>query len=194
MRDLLVALACLPVLQGCEQVRALPLFQTRSTLPPPMPALTMGPWLLDPQAGRITVAWVTADPSVGRVWYGTTEPDRLATEEGKPTTEHRVVLLSLQPATQYRYRIEGATETPLFTSAPEVGAEGPFTVLVYGDNRSNNGDHALVARAAAGERAQLALHTGDMVVNANDTALWNSIFTASEWPIRTGTRAVVGDT
>ena len=95
-------------------------------------------------------------------------PDRLATEEGKPTTEHRVILPSLQPATQYRYRIEGATETPLFTSAPEVGTEGPFTVLVYGDNRSNNGDHALVARAAAGERAQLALHTGDMVVNANE--------------------------
>ncbi|HEU0091823.1 MAG TPA: metallophosphoesterase, partial [Vicinamibacteria bacterium] len=37
-------------------------------------------------------------------------------------------------------------------------------------------DHALVARAAAAEGARLALHTGDMVVNAADDQLWDRWF------------------
>jgi hypothetical protein len=87
-----------------------------------------------------------------------------------------VTLKNLQPSTQYKYRIEGGAEESFFTTAPEPGAEGPFDVLVYGDNRSNNGDHALVARAAAAERVPLALHTGDMVVNAKDDDLWRIWF------------------
>ncbi len=177
MRGPLPALACLLPLLGCDKLRAMPGFQQHSTLPPPgPPAVTMGPWLLDPLQGQVTVAFLTAQPSVGRVWYGTPQPDRLASEQGPPVTEHRVVLPSLQPSTQYRYRIEGAADSFWFTSAPEVGAEGPISVLVYGDNRSNNGDHALVARAAAAEPVQLALHTGDMVVNAGDAELWRVWF------------------
>ncbi len=51
-----------------------------------------------------------------------------------------------------------------------------FSVLVYGDNRTNSGDHSLVVRAAAAERAPLALHTGDMVVDAKDPVLWRQWF------------------
>jgi len=87
-----------------------------------------------------------------------------------------VALSSLQPGTQYRYRIEGADESWVFTSAPEPGAETPINVLVYGDNRTNSGDHALVIRAATAEHAQLALHTGDMVVDARDNDLWRIWF------------------
>jgi hypothetical protein len=136
----------------------------------------MGPWLLDPGAETMTVAWVTEVPSVGRIWYGTSATDRLATEPGQPVSDHRVVLASLRPQTQYRYRIEGSDAPFVFTTAPEPGAEGPVEVLVYGDNRTNNGDHALVARAAAGEHAQLALHTGDMVIEAADKNLWRTWF------------------
>ncbi|MGZ6142777.1 MAG: metallophosphoesterase family protein, partial [Myxococcales bacterium] len=93
-----------------------------------------------------------------------------------PTTEHRVTLAALQPQTQYRYRIEGSDDVSLFTSAPAPDGEGPVEVLVYGDNRTNSGDHALVVRAAAAEHAQLALHTGDMVVNAKDPELWRTWF------------------
>ena len=168
------ALAALVALAGCDRIPGLQQRPAAAAVLPP--ALSMGPWLLDPQAGRITVAWVTAQPSVGRVWYGTSQPDRLATEEGGPVTDHRVTLASLQPATQVRYRIEGADQAYVFTTAPEPTAENPIEVLVYGDNRTNNGDHALVARAAAAEHAQLALHTGDMVVNAKDPDLWRVWF------------------
>ena len=52
------------------------------------------------------------------------EPDRLATEEGQASTDHRVVLPSLPPGTQVRYRVEGGTEIGWFTSAPKQGGEG----------------------------------------------------------------------
>jgi hypothetical protein len=136
----------------------------------------MGPWLLEPQPGRITVAWTTLEPSVGRVWYGTSEPDHLATEEAPPVTDHRVVLQPLQPAIQYLYRVEGGYDTSWFTSAPSLAAEGPVHVLVHGNNRANGGDHALVARAAVAERTQLLLHTGDMVQSAREESVWRAWF------------------
>jgi hypothetical protein len=170
-------LALLLVALGCDKLRTLPGFELAPIVPPPPAAVVAtGPWLLDPLPGQVTVAWTTREPAAGRVWFGTREPDHLASEEGQPVKEHRVVLRPLEPSTQYRYRVEGGNETAWFTSAPKPGAEGPIQVLVYGVNRSNNGDHALVARAAAAERSQLALHTGDMVVNAAEEPLWQVWF------------------
>ncbi len=167
------ALAALAALAACD---SLPGLARRVAAPPGPPPLTMGPWLLDPGAATMTVAWTTEVPSAGRLWYGTSAPDHLAIEPGAGSTDHRVVLASLSPQTQYRYRIEGADASSVFTTAPEPGQEGPIQVLVYGDNRSNSGDHALVARAAAAEHVQLALHTGDMVVNAREPDLWRTWF------------------
>src|SRR3954467_8821801 len=97
----------LALLTGCDKVRALPGVQPKSAHEPEPPkALAMGPWLLDPGATEMTVCWVTDEPSLGRVWYGTTEADRLAIEEGQPVTDHRVKLHGLQAATQYRYSVE----------------------------------------------------------------------------------------
>ena len=171
------ALALLLVLVGCDKLRALPGFEPAPAPPPPSVPVAMGPWLIEPLPGRVTVAWTTLEASLGRVWYGTAETDRLAMEEGgAPVTDHRVVLLSLQPSTQYRYRVEGGHETSWFTSAPQPDGEGPIRVVVYGDNRTNGGDHALVARAAAAERPQLALHTGNMVASARENSLWRVWF------------------
>src|SRR5258706_8614244 len=109
------ALAALVALAGCDRIPGFPQRPAAAaTLPP---ALSMGPWLLDPQAGRITVAWVTAQPSVGRVWDGTSQPDPLATEEGGPVTHHRGTLASLPPATPIPCRIAGAEQAPGLTTA-----------------------------------------------------------------------------
>jgi hypothetical protein len=170
------AIALLLVLSGCDKLRAFPGFEPARAVPPPAPpALALGPWLLEPRQGQVTVAWTTREPSVGRVWYGARDPDRLATE-GSTSTDHRVVLPSLQPSTQYHYRVEGGSDVHWFSSAPAQGAEGPIHVVVYGGNHTNSGDHALVLRAAAAERPQLALHTGNMVSNAREEQLWRIWF------------------
>src|SRR2546421_8673526 len=162
---------------GCDKLRATPGLEPAPPVRPPrVPPVAIGPWLLDPVPGQITVAWTTLKPTVGRVWYGTGEPVRLATEAGQAVTDHRVVIQGLQPETQYKYRVEGSQETAWFTSAPKAGAEGPIQVLIYGGNVTNHGDHALVARAAAAERPQLVLHTGDMVASAREESLWKVWF------------------
>src|SRR5690349_12701546 len=170
------ALLLLLGLMGCDKLRSLPGLAPPPAPEPPAAAVALGPWLLEPLPGQMTVAWTTLTPSVGRVWYGTREPDHLATEQGQPVTDHRLVLPSLQPQTQYRYRVEGGTEVAWFTSAPKAAGEGPIHELLYGGNRTNNGDHALVARAAAAERAQLVLHTGGMVASAGEEWLWKVWF------------------
>ena len=164
------ALAALIALGACDRLPGL----ARSGALTRGPPVAMGPWLLDPGAQTMTVSWASDTPSVGRVWYGTGAADHLATEPGAPALDHRVVLGLLSPQTQYRYRIDGSDDSSIFTTAPEPGGDGPVEVLVYGDNRSNSGDHALVARAAAAEHAQVALHTGDMVVDAKEGDLWRT--------------------
>ena len=162
---------------GCDGLRLLPGFEPEPAAPQPQPpAVATGPWLLALPRGGVTVAWTTQKPGLGRVWYGTREPDRLASETGEPVLEHRVALGALQPATRYRYRVEGEVGDAWFESPPAPASEGPVRVLVYGDNRGNNGDHALLARAAASERAQLLLHTGGMVETPREEAPWRAWF------------------
>src|SRR5438270_1835456 len=139
MRSVVAAL-CL-ALCGCDSVHAL--FAPRARRAPASPGGAMGPWLLGPAAGEMTVAWTTAEPVKGRVWY---LEDRLA-QEDTARTDHRVTLRSLPLDAVVRYRIEASPPVAgTFRTAPTT-PHSPFRVLVYGDNRTNNGDHALVARA-----------------------------------------------
>ncbi len=164
-----VAAALCLALCGCDSVNAL--FSPRTRASPGLAGVAMGPWLLDPGATEVTVVWTTAEPVKGRVWY---LDDRLAQEEGA-RTDHRVTLRSLPQDAEVRYRIDASPPIAgSFRTAPT--ATSPFRVVVYGDNRTNGGDHALVARAAAAEGARLLLHTGDMVVNAADEQLWERWF------------------
>jgi hypothetical protein len=166
MRSVAAAL-CL-ALCACDSVHAL--FAPR---PPTAaaPELARGPWLLDPAPGEVTVAWTTAQPVKGRVSY---LEGRLA-EEDAPRTDHRVRLRSLPHDGEVRYRVEASPPVlGTFRAAPDASSR--FRVVVYGNNRTNSGDHALVARAAADEGARLLLHTGDMVVNAADEQLWERWF------------------
>ena len=146
-----------------------------------MPAVALGPWVLFPGPTQATVAWTTVDPVAGEVHYGTTDALGQSAREPSPRTEHRVTLTELTPLTRYSYRVDAAVPARgSFSTAPDafVGGDRPFRVLIYGDNRTNGGDHELVARAAAAEDVQLALHTGDMVVNAHDQQAWANWFAA----------------
>src|SRR2546426_10023760 len=105
------ALALLLVLAGCDKLRALPGFEPAPVPPPPSVPVAIGPWLIEPLPGRVTVAWTTLEASLGRVWYGTAEPDRLAMEAGAPVPGHPGGLPSPQPATPYRHRGRGGAET-----------------------------------------------------------------------------------
>lgn len=146
---------------------------------PPPPPVALGPWVLVPGQTSATVSWTTAQPSVGEVRYGKTLALESVAREAAPRTEHRVALAGLSPGTRYAYRVEAEPPQPgSFATAPDAKDPRPFRVLVYGDNRTNGGDHELVVRAAASEPVQLALHTGDMVADARDERDWADWFAA----------------
>jgi acid phosphatase type 7 len=165
--------ACAAILAACERQPAGEKQRAQ--------VVSLGPWLTDVQPGQVTVAWTTQGVWLGEVRYGQSGQGlaQVAREEA-PGTDHRLVLTGLQPGQRYDYRI--VSEIPAggtFLSAPDPAANPllqPFSVLIYGDNRTNGGDHALVARAAAAQGAALALHTGDMVVNAKDQRAWERWF------------------
>ena len=166
-------LACVALTSlACERQ---PVFDKRT-----VPLVILGPWLTDVQPNQITVAWTTKLPWRGEVNYGQAgNLDKTAHDE-LATTDHRVVLTGLAPGQKYDYTVLAEVNEPgSFTSAPDPGGDPftqPFTVLVYGDNRTNGGDHALVVRSAGAQGAVLALHTGDMVVNAKDQKAWERWF------------------
>ena len=134
-----------------------------------------GPWLLNVGTNTVTVAWSSRNEHVGRIVYGEQAADHSAVEPAA-RHEHRVVLDGLLPGRKYQYRLEGAqpVHEGAFWTAPAAGdaAMVPFRVLIYGDNRSNPAAHAEVVKAARAEGARLALHTGDMVLDANKEELW----------------------
>src|SRR5204862_97986 len=62
------ALALLLAAQGCDKLRSIPGFEPATVVPaPPPPQVSMGPWLLDPLPGQVTVAWTTLEPSLATV-------------------------------------------------------------------------------------------------------------------------------
>jgi hypothetical protein len=112
---------------------------------------------------------------VGAVAFGASASLAGVARESEARTDHRVVLTGLSPLTRYRYRVEAEVAAEgSFRTAPDPSAavDAKFRVLVYGDNRGSAGDHELVVRAASAEDAQLALHTGDMVLNPGDPEPW----------------------
>ncbi len=150
--------------------------------PLPLAQVQLGPWTMEPQAGQITVAWTTRLPTSGRVVFAPLDGSEKAraASDGALATDHRVKLTGLTAGVRYGYTILGdVLSHGSFIAPPDPQADPsahPFRVLVYGDNRTNGGDHALVVRAAESEGAALALHTGDMVVNAKDQAAWTRWF------------------
>jgi hypothetical protein len=142
----------------------------------PRQAIQLGPWLMDVGPTQITVAWTTLRPTVGKIRYTSQEGLTARAAESLATTDHRMLLSSLVAGTRYRFTILGdVPASGSFTTAPDPAGDASaqaFRVLVYGDNRTNGGDHALVVNAAQAEHAELALHTGDMVVNAKDQRAW----------------------
>ena len=178
-----VALAALAA-AGCQNPAEQPAGKAAAAADPAPAEVIYGPWLLEPGVDRITVAWTTKEESAGLVAFGDESLDRTALEP-QARREHRVTLTGLQPGQRYRYRLAGTPDEGSFWTAPgasdEAGKQVPFRVLIYGDNRTNEAPHAEVVRAAQGENARLALHTGDMVVDAKRPDLWQRWFAVEHY-------------
>src|SRR5258708_23612852 len=94
-RALAAALTLAAGLPGCLRLEA--------PVRAPEPAVALGPWVLSPRPMQATVAWTTAEPSIGEVAYGPTAALGSVAREKTATarTEHRAGLPAPAPLSRY---------------------------------------------------------------------------------------------
>jgi hypothetical protein len=137
-------------------------------------AIKKGPYLQSVAQGSVTIVWETDSASGGKVnWGETPQYGNVATQSGS-NAMHAVEITGLNPGTTYYYMVEGDSKGGSFVTAPLPSQ--PFSFVVYGDNRSNQGDHQSVVDAIMTEAPALLLNSGDLVEAGSDSGLWQTFF------------------
>jgi predicted phosphodiesterase len=138
-----------------------------------------GPYLQNLAPTSITVMWQLDEPAPARIVVEGPGGERVfpvaAARIGEATLDH------LTPASRYRYRVEvagagSASWHGEFATAPEVGADVPFSFLVMGDTRSDAESHRRVVERMAQEVPDFVLGTGDMVDDGSQQDQWQQFF------------------
>ena len=131
------------------------------------PEVVGGPYVVNATSRGATVAWIVESGQVKFQAAGT---------EAKTSPALKVEYTSLsglQPNTRYDYEAGG--RKGWFKTAP-TGVQ-PFRFVVYGDVRTRHDVHRRVIAAVLKSGVpDLVLHTGDLVENGKDSALWATFF------------------
>ncbi len=122
------------------------------------------PYLLDVTQSTIRIHWGTNLLGDSIVEYGLTEALGNRVDCNQWGMIHRCEVPDLETETQYYYRVESCglqSAIYRFQSAPH--RDTPFTVGVWGDNRSDPASHQMVADAMADAAPDIAINVGDIV-------------------------------
>jgi hypothetical protein len=141
-----------------------------------VPHMLKGPYLQNLAPTSITVMWQLDQAAPARIAVdgpgGPRTIDVAAARIAEATIDH------LAPSSRYRYRVEtaGHSWTGEFATAPEVGADVPFSFIVVGDTRSGIDAHRRVVERIAQEVPDFVLGTGDMVDEGYRQDQWQQFF------------------
>jgi predicted phosphodiesterase len=133
--------------------------------------LVGGPYVVNTGARSATVMWIVER---GRATLGAS-PEKL--DRTAPSLHaEKITFAGLEAGKVYYYDIgQGEAGKGSFKTAARSGE--PFRFLVYGDTRTRHDVHRRVmAKIMAAEHPDFALHTGDLVENGADQALWPIFF------------------
>ena len=140
------------------------------------PRMLKGPYLQDLAPTSITVMWQLDQAAPARIMVdgpgGPRTLDVAAARLGEATIDR------LAPSSRYRYRVDtaGHSWTGEFATAPEVGADVPFSFIVMGDTRNGVDAHRRVVERIAQEVPDFVLGTGDMVDDGYRQDQWQQFF------------------
>jgi acid phosphatase type 7 len=140
------------------------------------PRMLKGPYLQDLAPTSITVMWQLDQAAPARITVegpgGPRALDVAAARLGEATIDRLV------PSSRYRYRVDtaGHSWTGEFATAPEVGADVPFSFIVMGDTRNGVDAHRRVVERIAQEVPDFVLGTGDMVDDGYRQDQWQQFF------------------
>lgn len=133
--------------------------------------LVGGPYVVNTGARSATVMWVmeSAQGSLGET------PAKM--DHWAPSLHaEKIAFTGLEAGKTYYYDIgQGEAGKGSFKMPPKRG--DPYRFLVYGDTRTRHEVHRrVVAKILEGEKPDFILHTGDLVENGSDQALWPIFF------------------
>ena len=146
--------------------------------------IVRGPYLSDVTIESIVVSWETEDASDSLVEHATDAEytasggvyDQLTKGTGD-VKRHSVTVRGLIPSTLYHYRVTSDSdvgEDNTFRTAVEWFE--PFTLVAYGDTRSNANNHQTVVNRIIEHTPDLVLNSGDLVDNGNVISQWDIFF------------------
>lgn len=99
------------------------------------PDQAVKPGIQNAGATQITIAWLSQEPYIGKVFYkptGTEAKTSSVNETFGETREHEVAITGLKPATRYTYWIGEKGKQYQFQTQPPVNKPFSF-IIVYGD-------------------------------------------------------------
>ena len=148
------------------------------------PRMLKGPYLQDLAPASITVMWQLESPAPARLVVEGPGGEKAQEVPAARIAEARIA--DLASATRYRYRVEvgGEVWRGEFATAPEVGAEVPFSFVVVGDTRYSADAHRRVVERMAQEVPDFVLGTGDMVDEGHRQEQWQQFFDVENQMLR----------
>jgi len=147
-------------------------------------AINRGPYLSDVAKTSIVISWETTESGESMVEYST-EIQYLVSKglydkrvyDSTNVKRHSITLTKLMPSTWYHYRVvSGASLGEDNTFHTAVENDEPFTVVIYGDTRTNDDDHLTVVNRIREYDPDLVLHVGDLVEDGRDLSQWDNFF------------------
>ncbi len=132
----------------------------------PNEELLGGPMIVNIGPKTATLAWITK--TRGRELVKA--PNRVALK--RVTRSERLTFKGLQPGVTYTYDFNGA---PGHFKTPPAG---PATIhfAVFGDTRTRHDVHRKVVAEIVKQQPDFVIHTGDFVVDGQQTSLWPVFF------------------
>jgi len=130
-----------------------------------------GPFVVNVTARTATVVWIVqTDEATLRPAAGG------ATKTAPSLHMEKTTFTELQPGTRYEYNVSGQEAGKGSFQTPPT-AEVPYHFVVYGDTRTRHDVHRHVMETLLKHGVpDFLVHTGDLVENGNNLALWPIFF------------------
>jgi predicted phosphodiesterase len=140
------------------------------------PRMLKGPYLQNLTPTSITLMWELDEQVPGKIVVDGPAGERSIDAPADRVVEARID--QLQPATRYHYKVivGDQTWTGELATAPENGADVPFSFVVFGDTRNGVEQHRRVLERMAQEVPAFVIGTGDMVDEGVREDQWQQFF------------------
>jgi hypothetical protein len=141
------------------------------------PKIAGGPYVVNVTSGTATIVWLVETAEVSVRPAQPQPPGAPAARTSPVLRVEKTTLAGLAPNTRYEYSIAGGDAAGKGTFKTPPTSPGPFTFVVYGDNRTRNDVHRrVIGTLIKNGIPDFVVQTGDLVADGYNTSLWPVFF------------------